>query len=114
MQQEIFKLKGKAEVLKVDVAKETEKKQDSRRKLHETDEKLIAERHLQSVLRQEWGKEKEEAREERVEDKQVINQLETKVNCVCKFLMRYLMRSNHSEPALSIKLFYLYIARYRC
>eukprot|EP00090_Calanus_glacialis_P006351 TRINITY_DN14958_c0_g1_i3.p1 TRINITY_DN14958_c0_g1~~TRINITY_DN14958_c0_g1_i3.p1 ORF type:complete len:247 (-),score=105.47 TRINITY_DN14958_c0_g1_i3:25-765(-) len=79
LQQEIFKLKGKAEVLKVDVAKETEKKQDSRRKLHETDEKLIAERHLQSVLRQEWDKERKDSREERVENKQVIKQLETKI-----------------------------------
>ena len=67
-------------MLKVDVAKETEKKQDSRRKLHETDQKLIEDRHLQSVLRQEWDKEREEAREERGEDKQVIKHLETKVS----------------------------------
>ena len=66
-------------MLKVDVAKETEKKQDSRRKLHAIDQKIIEERHLQSVLRQEWNKEKKDSGEERVENKQVIKQLETKV-----------------------------------
>ena len=80
LQQEIIKLKGKAEVLKVDVAKETEKKQDARRKLHATDQKIIEERHLQSVLIQGWDKEREDSREERLEDMQVIKQLETKVS----------------------------------
>ena len=80
LQQETFKLKEKAAVLKVGVAKETEKKQDSRRKLHETDQKIIEERHLQSELKQEWDKQREDSKEERVEDKQVIKQLETKVS----------------------------------
>ena len=73
-------MKGKVAEFKVDVAMETELKQDTRRKLIETDEKLIRERQFQSELRKEWDKEKEEAREERVKDKQVIKQLGTKVS----------------------------------
>ena len=73
-------MKGKVAELKVDVAKKTEVKQDTRRKLLENDQKLIRERQFQSELRKEWDKEKEEAREERVKDKQVIKQLGTKVS----------------------------------
>ena len=80
LQQEIFKLKGRAAELKVDIAKEAEEKQNDRRKLIETDQNLIGERQLQLMMRQEWDKEKEDAREERVKDKQVIKHLESKVS----------------------------------